>query len=153
MVMVVSLIGLAVIAGVWFFHFRSANKAAASAGWPTAQGTVQASTVQDKLETDSEGDNERAYYPNVHYSWTANGQSRTSDRIAFGGKPRFTRAADAQAVCDRYPQGAAVTVRYNPAKPDEAVLESKKPGLWTPILFTVVVLIFTIIAAAFVAPS
>lgn len=153
MMMFVYLAGLAVVAGVWFVHFRSAKKAANSAGWPTVQGTVQASSVRENLETDSEGDNERAFYPNVHYSYSVGGQSYTGDRIVFGGKSRFTRDTDAQAVCDRYPQGSPVAVRYNPAKPDEAVLESKKPSLVTPIIFSVVVGIFTLIAGAFLAPS
>lgn len=153
MMMLLYLVGLAVIAGVWFFHFRSARKAASSANWPTAQGTIQASSVRENLETDSEGDNERAFYPNVHYAWSAGGQSYTGDRIVFGGKSRFTRESDAKAVCDRYPQGSQVAVRYNPANPQEAVLESKKPSLGTPIIFSVVVAIFTLIAAAFLAPS
>ena len=147
------LIGLAVIAGVWFFHFQSARKAAGSAAWPTAEGTVQASSVRENLETDSEGDSERAFYPNVQYAYSVGGQSYTSDRIAFGGKPRFAKAADAQAVCDRYRQDARVAVRYNPAKPEECVLETKKPSLVTPIIFTVVVAIFTLIAGAFLAPA
>ena len=151
MMMLVYLVGLAVIAGVWFFHFQSAKKAANSASWPTAQGTVQASSVRENLETDSEGDNERAYYPNVHYAYSVAGESFTGDRIVFGGKSRFTRETDAQAVCARYPQGGSVAVRYNPAKPDEAVLESKKPSLTTPMVFSVVVAIFTLIAGAFLA--
>ena len=151
--MLAYVIGLLVIGAVWFFHFQSGRKAAGSAAWPTAEGTVQASSVRENLETDSEGDSERAFYPNVQYAWSVGGQSYTSDRIAFGGKSRFTRAADAQTVCDRYPQGSRVAVRYNPDRPEESVLESKKPSLMTPIVFTVVVAIFTLIAGAFLAPA
>jgi uncharacterized protein DUF3592 len=33
-------------------------------------------------------------------------------------------------VVARYPGGSAVTVRYNPKRPDESVLEPRLPGSW-----------------------
>lgn len=153
MVMLVYLVGVAVIAAVWFFHFRTVRKASMAAGWPTAPATIQASSVRENIETDAEGDTETAYYPNVHYSYAVDGQTYTGDRIEFGGKPRFARLSAAEAVCDRYPHGATVPVRYNPDQPGESVLESKAPSLATPGVFTVVVVLFTLIGGAFVAPA
>jgi hypothetical protein len=36
----------------------------------------------------------------------------------------------AQKVVERYPSGGTVTVRYNPKRPDESVLEPRVPGSW-----------------------
>ena len=82
--MLAYVIGLLVIGAVWFFHFQSARKAAGSAAWPTAEGLVRASSVRENLETDAEGDSERAFYPNVQYAWS-------------GSAPNFIRNVAANA--------------------------------------------------------
>ena len=145
MTMLVYLVGLAIVSLIWFLHLRTARKAEAAAAWPSVTGTVQSSAVSDKVETDSEGDSETAWYPEVAYAWTVNGQNYTGRRIQFGETPRFTREAAARAVCDRYRAGASVPVRYDPANPAEAVLETKKPSPFKAVLFTVVVLVLTVI--------
>lgn len=145
MTMLVYLVGLAIVALIWFLHLRTAKKAEAAAAWPTATGTVESSAVSEREEQDSEGDSETAYYPEVAYAWTVNGQRYTGRRIQFGETPRFARQTAAQAVCDRYRPGASVPVRYDPANPAEAVLETKKPSAFKAIVFTVVVLILTFV--------
>lgn len=150
MTMLVYLVGLAVVALIWFLHLRTARKAEAAASWPTATGTVVSSAVREKVETDSEGDSETAYYPEVSYAWTVNGQRHTGRRIQFGETPRFLRETAAQAVCDRYRAGASIPVRYDPANPAEAVLETRKPGPAKAIVFTVVTLVLTVIAGTVV---
>lgn len=143
MTTLVYLVGLAIVALIWFLHIRTARKAEAAASWPTVTGAIESSAVREKVETDSEGDSETAWYPEVAYAWTVNGQRHTGRRIQFGETPRFAREAAAQAVCDRYRAGASVPVRYNPADPSEAVLETRKPSPFKAIVFTVVVLILT----------
>ena len=145
MTMLVYLVGLAIVALIWFLHLRTAKKAEAAAAWPTATGTVESSVVTEREEQDADGDADLAWYPEVAYAWTVGGQSYTGRRIQFGETPRFARQAAAQAVCDRYRPGASVTVRYDPADPAEAVLETKKPSPFKAILFTVVVLILTVV--------
>lgn len=139
-------VGLAIVAAIWFFHLRTARKAEAAGTWPSAPGVVQTSAVREKVESDSEGDSETAYYPEVGYRWTVQGQDYAGRRIAFGEAPRFAREAAAQAICARYPVGAAVSVRYNPDQPGEAVLESRKPSPFKAIVFTAVILIMTVAA-------
>lgn len=141
------LAGLGLIALIWFFHIRTVKKAEAAAAWPTASGVIETSSVRESLEKDSEGDAERAWYPEVAYAWTVNGQGYTGRRIAFGEAPRFAREAAARAVCARYRPGASVPVRYDPANPAEAVLETRKPSPVKAVIFTVVVLLFTVILA------
>ena len=54
------------------------------------------------------------------------GQKYTGNEIAFGSSTYGKKKADAIAAA--YPQGAPVTVHYDPAKPDKAVLETKSVG-------------------------
>lgn len=145
MTMLVYLVGLAIVALIWFLHLRTAKKAETAAAWPTATGMVESSAVSEREEQDSEGDSETAYYPEVAYAWTVNGQRYTGRRIQFGETPRFARQTAAQTVCDRYRPGASVPVRYDPANPAEAVLETKKPSPFKAVVFTVVVLILTVV--------
>ncbi|HEY0053535.1 MAG TPA: DUF3592 domain-containing protein [Caulobacteraceae bacterium] len=141
----VFLLGAAIVAAIWFFHLRAAKKASSSAGWPTAPGTIQASVVRENVETDADNNAETIFYSEVAYTYEVAGKVYTSTRIGYGASIRFQEAAPARAVCDRYPQGAAVQVRYDPANPAESVLESKKPSARTAIIFTVVVVVLTLI--------
>jgi len=70
------------------------------------------------------------YRPVLVYEYEAAGKRFRGSRIAQSpglnrGVPEF-----AQKVVDRYAVGSAVTVRYNPIRPDESVLEPRVPGSW-----------------------
>ena len=48
-------------------------------------------------------------------------------RLRFGNVRSASRKK-AEAALASYPAGGAISVRYNPANPEECVLESRKPG-------------------------
>ena len=133
------LIGLALvlIAGAWLFHRLVAARADVAAHWPTVAGTVTASRYQETPETTTDGDTRVRYFANVAYRYAVGDRTFTSERIAFHGIDTHARLIDVQAIVDRYPVGATVTVHYNPDAPGEAVLEVRRPGLATPLLVTV----------------
>lgn len=145
------LLGLLLAGGGWFFHMRSAKKAGASAGWPTAQGTVTACQVVHKTETDSDGDSTDVYYAKPIYTYAVAGSPYTGDRVSFGGQNRFYVEKAAQAIVDKYPAGSTVQVRYNPENPKECALESKKPPMTAPIVLTIVGVIFMVVGAGLLA--
>ena len=104
----------------------SRQKAQASQSWPTAAARVLASEVREHVRYDSDNQSQFSYEPVVEYSYTVGQQTYSSRRIAYGANS-FGRG-QAQKMIERYPVGSAVTARYNPANPAEAVLETKAAG-------------------------
>lgn len=78
--------------------------------WPSTEGVVVASDEETLVE------------PKLSYRFTVNGQGYVGNRRVFGkaGWKIFF------PMIKEYRQGTSVTVRYNPEKPSEAVLE---PGV------------------------
>ena len=120
-------LGMIWVAGFGWAHFRAVGKARAAETWPTATGRVLSSEVVEEESTDREGATSTWYNPVVTYSYAAGGRELTGRRIRFGNY-RFASRSKAQAALAPYPVGASPAVRYNPEKPDECVLETKKPG-------------------------
>jgi hypothetical protein len=104
----------AVFLGILYFTQR---KEKAVAQWPFTLGTVKISTTEYRSSGES-----GAYYPVVHYSYHAGGQSYEGYRIAPGGE---VGGVGAGKVAARYPAGTTVTVFYNPQNASEAFLEKK----------------------------
>jgi hypothetical protein len=123
----VAIVGLAFIlfGSVFFFGFRSAHrrarkKANASAAWPSTLANVIFSHVEEMRTTEGS-----SYRPVVVYRYSAAGSEYEGQRIRFGNLYGSERSA--RAVSDRYPRGSQHAVRYNPEKPEDAVLETTMP--------------------------
>ena len=119
------LFGLLWLGGFAFIHFRAVGKARASETWPTAMGKVTRSEVI--VEEDKDGEGSTWYNPVVAYAYNVAGETVEGSRIRFANMRRGSRKK-AEEILARYSAGETVTVRYNPEKPNEAVLESQKPG-------------------------
>ena len=108
---------IAVGVGILGFGLHSLSKAQAAEHWPTTPGTVTSSDFE--TSTDSEGDT--TYRTEVVYSYSANGRELTGKKIAFGysgsSSQKFHRDIHNALTVD-----TQVAVRYNPNKPEEAVL-------------------------------
>ena len=123
----IMLFGLLWLAGFIFIHFRAVSKARASETWPTAMGKLTRSEVLVEEDRDRDGSSRTWYNPVVAYSYSVAGQAIEGSRIRFANMRRGSRKG-AEEVLARYRLGDSVTVRYNPEKPNESVLESRKPG-------------------------
>ncbi len=121
------LLGMIWVAGFGWAHFRAVGKARAAETWPTAAGRVVSSEVVEEESRDREGGTSTWYNPVVTYAFSAGGRELTGRRRRFGNY-RFASRRKAEAALAPYPAGAAPTVRYNPEKPEECVLETAKPG-------------------------
>ena len=121
------LLGLLWVAGFGYAHVRAVGKAKAAESWPTAAGRVLSCEVIEEESTDREGGTSTWYNPVVTYAYTAGGRELTSRRLRFGNYRSATRKK-AEAALAPYPVGASPAVRYNPEKPEESVLETRKPG-------------------------
>jgi hypothetical protein len=125
-------VGLILLGPLWvlgfgYAHFRAVGKAKAAESWPTCAGKVLSCEVVEEESRDREGHTSTWYNPVVRYAYTAGGRELESQRLRFGNYRSASRKK-AEAALAPYPVGAAPMVRYNPDKPDECVLETRKPG-------------------------
>ncbi len=107
------------------------DRAAASVGWPTAQGTVTESRVHHTTRT-KRGRTSNSWSPHVLYRYTVDGREMEAHRLSF--RMSGTSESEARTVVDRYPVGSAVNVHHSPDDPSLACLE---PGAddwqWIPL--------------------
>jgi hypothetical protein len=93
--------------------------------WLTTAGTVVTSTVASRILSPSDpgynpGDTNVTNEPRVEYEYTVAGKKYRGRRIDLGEK---TSSYELESILDRYPLGMAVTVYYDPADPNTAVLD------------------------------
>lgn len=120
MQILIALLAFAVIGGLfWLIISASAKKNKEAASWPQVPGKVVSSAVQSVRNSEDGG---VTFEPNVVYTYSVDGQTFTGNKVHFSAF-RSTNKAEPQKTVDKYPAGADVTVRYNPKKPKEAVLE------------------------------
>lgn len=139
----------AVIQGVLFcalgglmtlaFLLFSLRDAAAAARWPTVSGTVVASEVRSHRElVGGRGGSStvEVFSPSVEYRYQVGGREYHGGQVAFGAAVSAGKAL-AEKTVTRYPQGAAVTVHYDPGNPSTAVLEPRVAFGWLTLLVMV----------------
>lgn len=105
-----------------FVSGRDLLRGRSSASWPTTQGEVVYSSLEQSMSTDSDGDTSVTYGAKIVYNYQVGGQQLTGDRRAFS-ESRTSSARRAQEITNRYQVGAAVTVYYDPNNPQVSVLE------------------------------
>jgi hypothetical protein len=125
MIQLIGLIGGIVSLGgaIYFLFVRwgECRSAAASVKWPSAPGQITKSSVQKF------GLWRPAFLPFVEYAFNANGHDQAGKRVAY----RVLASRDqeeAEAFVKKYPVGAKVKVTYDPANPQDSVLEPGTEG-------------------------
>lgn len=114
-VVILALVAAVLIAIGWINHRR----AQATLAWPASPGQVLAAVVGVQS-----GENGPTYFPRITYTYNVNGQTYQNDRLVIGGGISGNRGPAEQIVA-RYPAGSSVPVYFNPANPQEAVLERR----------------------------
>ncbi len=97
------------------------QNARASANWPGTPGQITESAID--VTTDAESD--PSYSPQVAYTYQVNGTFYEGYRIKFG-ENTYSSEREALEILGMYPVGQTVMVYYDPADPDNTVLE---PGV------------------------
>ena len=117
--------------GIGFFLLSKAlhhyRMAAMVVQWPIAEGTVVAAEVVKRIATsDDEPD---SYIPRVSYAFRVNGIGYQGNVIRIGLDERgYISEQQARDHLARYPAGASIGVRYDPKRPEIAVLEIGQVG-------------------------
>lgn len=100
---------------------RQAVTARAARTWPAATATIDSTTMNERAGRGRLGRARRYYSLSVTYHYPVGGVSYAGDVInpMYAGS---TNQADTLDLLAKLPQGAAVQVRYNPAKPQQSTL-------------------------------
>jgi hypothetical protein len=106
-------------------------QAVASIDWPTTEGVVLTSAIEEVGWSDNEG-----WCPSVRYAYTVGGKKYVFDRVEIQSICNGSTDYYAGEVIRRYPVGKRVVVFYNPQNPAFAVLEPGIPDneFYMPIL-------------------
>jgi hypothetical protein len=96
-----------------------------NADWPSTTGTVTLSRAGWTLERSPLTDRLTRYYrAEVKYEYQVNGKKYESNNIAMNSAQiSYPSRGAAELVTKHYPQGATVTVYFNPNEPHVAVLK------------------------------
>ena len=133
------------IAGVGFIYFAFRQKAQAQkAGdsWPTVPGVVTELRVSSHTSYQN-GRTSTQHTAQVKYAYQVNGQSYDSNRLGFGNPGGGKKKANTKIA--EYPQGAPVTVHYDPADPSNAVLETKAYGFVNYLLLAGLMIVIGVV--------
>ena len=143
-------------AGAIYLGVDDTLQARASLEWPSVQGTVVRSTIERVVST-SGTSRSTTYRARVAYEYPVAGTKHEGDRISYGHYDTESES-DAARVVAKYPVGNAVTVRYRPTDPRDAVLETGSAGLpWLylgiGIPFVLVGVVLAVVAPRLAASS
>ena len=135
---------IAIGAIVLGYGVKKVMVAAASKGWTPVPGVIEESVVEEKMfkpDMPRQADNKStSFHANIRYRFSANNKSFTGTRVSFGDHDANYRSY-ADDLVQRYPKDGEVTVYYNPANPEQSVLEpGVQPQTWVIIIVGVVLL-------------
>jgi energy-coupling factor transporter transmembrane protein EcfT len=102
------------------FSYNAYETSAESKDWPTVEGVIVTSEIEQQTSTSGEGSNKKTTvnsYPKIAYRYQVDGQDHESTKISF-----FSASGNANQIVSRYPKGKTIRVYYNPAKSQQAVL-------------------------------
>ena len=95
-----------------------------SSTWEAVQGRVTRSEIVARAHRFARDASEIKNFPSIDYSFKVNGVAYKGTRISIGDD---TAGANLDATLKRYPKGADVTVYFDPANPEDCVLERDLP--------------------------
>jgi hypothetical protein len=103
-------------------------QAMSSREWASTTGMIVRGHVASQRDEEDNKQTRIVYRPVVSYTYFVKGEQYVSDRIHFGPPRRLKDRAAGEKELAAYPEGATVTVYYNPEKPSDAVLKRESPG-------------------------
>ncbi len=133
--LLLTIVLLAFFAGGCFagvMAYRGIVEAQQSLQWPTATGRIVRSGVDVSVHRERSHDinrrdrETRSYSAEIEYEFEVDGRTVKGARIAVISD-QFGSKSWAKATVQKFPVGTEVKVSYNPAKPEQCVLE---PGRW-----------------------
>jgi hypothetical protein len=104
------------------------SKTSNAKDWPTAQGTIVKSEVQERSRSSSSGSGgsrSKTYHcAELRYRYAVGGHTFESEMMTpLSSSREHEHRETAESEAARYPEGAAVTVHHHPTDPSDAYLE------------------------------
>ncbi len=128
-ILVIVLAGLGVGIKLMYDNVRHHMQSIASKSWPTVEGVVDYARLNQEKHVDTKTHRHYTNYtPEAQYTYSVNGQTYTSTRIAFGPMHSNSNSLIAQQYLRDYRAGGPVTVYYNPKDPADSTLENRVSG-------------------------
>ena len=148
------------LAAFFYWAKPSFEKAQASNDWPNTTGQVVVSEVKMTAQTKhgshrtkrkrktrisagrSSGNNshtqEATYHPEIVFEYFVDNKKYVSSNIAMASQMQTSSSGYAYKTVNKYPAGASVDVFYDPAAPDNGVLEkgvstTNHVWYWSPL--------------------
>jgi Protein of unknown function (DUF3592) len=120
---------------------RMRREAKASMQWPTTIGHIKNSAVVEEISEDRDDDGRTRtsthYRADIAFACRVGARDYVATTWKWGMERLYGSPAGAQKVIARYPQGQQVTVHYDPAQPDTAVLEPEnRQGTVAPFVIS-----------------
>jgi hypothetical protein len=125
------LLGLALI--IWMIGIQRSHQG--TANWPKVKGRITYARVA-VLERETPKGIERTFTPVLRYRYAVAGAEYEASKRNFLPleQATYTDRRGAEVVVDRYAAGSVVDVFYNPANPQQAVLEIPSPRAHRAVL-------------------
>jgi hypothetical protein len=121
---------------------KGRRQAKDSAQWPTAAGTITTSTIIEERIEDRNDDEKNLvritlrYRVDLRFAYRVGQRDFIGTTWMWGWTPIYGGRDLAEKVVSKYTQGQPVTVYYDPARPDNAVLEpNNRQGSMAPLVF------------------
>ncbi len=107
--------------------------------WSTTDGVVRASGLDAFDGANRKSRTTPRYILQVVYEYRVNDQTYEGRQVGFGGTAYGLE--EARRKLRQYPQGVLVTVYYDPANPNKAVLEPDPAGVGFLLVLGIVILV------------
>jgi hypothetical protein len=120
------------------------NKAKKAGGWPSVPGKVIEARLEEHASTDPEDFSMANFRPVIAYQYEVNSQVYTSNKTGVIAMNYDQKTA--QKKLDAFPVGSALTVYYNPEKPEDALLN---PSKGTANIFLIIGIVALVVSCAF----
>jgi hypothetical protein len=99
-----------------FLLFQKINHDSKASKWPSVEGVVVNSTVVKKFKNIK-----LRYWPFIQYSYIV--ENEKYEKIYYEPMSSgYLKKEHALKITNRFPEGATVTVHYNPDNPDDNIL-------------------------------
>ncbi|MFN8383726.1 MAG: DUF3592 domain-containing protein [Anaerolineales bacterium] len=116
--------------------------------WPSVLGTITSSSLKkERRATIRQGNHTERYdlfTPQIKYTYTVKGNIHESSHIGYG---IYTRRSDTfgKKLMERFPQGASVSVYYNPADPRVSLLEKRATHTYGMYIYSILFMLASVI--------
>ncbi len=104
--------------------------------WPTTTGKITESKVRTRKRQSDDAGQEYQSEPLVKYEYQVNGTPYRGTRISFAER---IGGADVLPTLAHYPVGKQVQVYYDPANPQQAVLERDLPTIMVVVVGAIII--------------